>query len=156
MLTELNVAWLQWLYKNWRFQFDKPLRPHFYSYHSFIYRSNQCWEIILLPVSIRSIGQRLCSPCFLMMRLPACASFPSRIFAFDKEWTFGTPRATWVHSMFAIVPGVYHPLFAKNSLHSRLFLAFLWLSYFTSLHKYTPWIWLGLSLSLSVQFFSLF
>ena len=27
VLTELNVAWLQWSYKNWYFQVDKPLRP---------------------------------------------------------------------------------------------------------------------------------
>ena len=26
VLTELNVAWLQWLYENWYFQVDKPLR----------------------------------------------------------------------------------------------------------------------------------
>ena len=26
VLTELNVAWLQWSYENWYFQVDKPLR----------------------------------------------------------------------------------------------------------------------------------
>ena len=27
VLTELNTAWLQWLYKNWHFQVDKSLSP---------------------------------------------------------------------------------------------------------------------------------
>ena len=27
LLTKLNVVWLQWLYENWYFQVDKPLRP---------------------------------------------------------------------------------------------------------------------------------
>ena len=30
VLTELNVAWLQWSYENWYFQVDKPLRPSSY------------------------------------------------------------------------------------------------------------------------------
>ena len=27
ILSELNVAWLQWSYENWHFQVDKPLHP---------------------------------------------------------------------------------------------------------------------------------
>ena len=27
VLTELNISWHQWLYDNWYFQVDKPLRP---------------------------------------------------------------------------------------------------------------------------------
>ena len=28
VVTELNVAWFQWLYENWYFQVDKSLRPN--------------------------------------------------------------------------------------------------------------------------------